>query len=67
MKEELEQAFDDVEISESDFNQLKGLDNSLWTTSQLVKVRLYAYIRGGGGGVAIAWCMCVEYRSTATS
>ena len=42
IKEELEQAFDDVEISESDFNQLKGLDKSLWTTSQLVKVRLYA-------------------------
>jgi hypothetical protein len=47
MKEELEQAFDDVEISESDYNELKGLDNSLWTTSQLVKVsRLHTLGRG---------------------
>lgn len=38
MRDELEQAFDDVEISQSDYEQLKGLDNSLWTTSQLIKV-----------------------------
>ena len=42
MKEELEQAFVDVEISQSDYEQLKGLDNALWTTSQLVKVCLHA-------------------------
>ena len=38
MKEELEQAFDDVEISQSDYEQLKVLDSTLWTTPQLVKV-----------------------------
>lgn len=41
MKEELEQAFDDVEISQSDCEQLKGLDRSLWTTPQFVKVCLH--------------------------
>ena len=38
MKEEMEEAFVDVEISQSDYDQLKRLDSTLWTTAQLVKV-----------------------------